>query len=176
MTIHVIVLNGGSSSGKSSISRCLQEILPDRWLSLSVDTFIGALPVSMQGSDTGIDIADDGTVNVGAEFDALEAAWREGVGAMARAGARVVVDDVFLGQAASQRRWRKALVGLDVLWVGVRCDSAVAAAREAARGDRAAGMAALQAETVHQGVDYDLVVDTTHADPMSCARAVAERS
>src|SRR4029079_8988236 len=28
----VIVLNGGSSSGKSGIARCLQAILPDPWL------------------------------------------------------------------------------------------------------------------------------------------------
>jgi chloramphenicol 3-O-phosphotransferase len=29
MTTQVIVLNGGSSSGKSGIARCLQAILPD---------------------------------------------------------------------------------------------------------------------------------------------------
>ena len=40
MTIQVIVLNGGSSSGKSAIVQCLQEILPDPWLSLSVDTLV----------------------------------------------------------------------------------------------------------------------------------------
>lgn len=36
MNAQVIVLNGGSSSGKSSIARSLQELLPDAWLSLSV--------------------------------------------------------------------------------------------------------------------------------------------
>jgi chloramphenicol 3-O phosphotransferase len=49
-----------------------------------------------------------------------------------------------------------------VLWVAVRCDSAVAAGRELARGDRVRGMAMSQAEVVHQGVAYDLEVDTTH--------------
>ena len=69
---------------------------------------------------------------------------------MARAGARVIVDEVFLGGAASQQRWQKALGGLDVLWVAVRCEVEVAAARELAR-DRAGGMAVSQAELVHQG-------------------------
>jgi chloramphenicol 3-O phosphotransferase len=46
---------------------------------------------------------------------------------------------------ASQQRWRKALAGLCVLWVGVRCDGAVAAGRELARADRIIGMAASQA-------------------------------
>jgi chloramphenicol 3-O phosphotransferase len=34
-------------------------------------------------------------------------------------------------------------------------------------------MAASQAEVVHRGVFYDLEVDTTHAESMECARAVA---
>ena len=64
------------------------------------------------------------------------------IAAMVRAGARIIIDDVFLGGAASQQRWRKALTGTAVLWVGVRCDSAVAAGRETARGNRIQGMAA----------------------------------
>jgi len=38
------VLNGGSSSGKSSIARVLQELLPGLWLTFGVDAFIDALP------------------------------------------------------------------------------------------------------------------------------------
>ncbi|MGH3152740.1 MAG: phosphotransferase-like protein [Streptosporangiaceae bacterium] len=37
--VQVIVLNGGSSSGKTVIARCLQAILPRPWLRLSVDDF-----------------------------------------------------------------------------------------------------------------------------------------
>lgn len=173
MTTQVIVLNGGSSSGKSGIARCLQEVLPDPWLSLSVDTLVDAMPAKSRTSGEGIEFAPDGQVNVGPEFRALDEAWTQGVAAMARAGARVVVDDVFLGGAASQERWRKALAGLDVLWVGVRCDSAVAAGREIARGDRIGGMAALQADVVHEGVRYDLVVDTTRTESLACARTIA---
>ena len=94
---------------------------------------------------------------------------------MARAGAPIIVDEVFLGGAASQERWRKALADVGVLWVGVRCDSTVAAGRETARGDRVAGMAASQAEAVHHGVLYDMEVDTTHTESMECARAIAAR-
>lgn len=167
------MLNGGSSSGKSGIARCLQAVLPDPWLALGTDTLVEAMPLSMQTSETGIEFAADGAVSVGAEFRTLEAAWIQGVAGMARAGARVIVDEVFLGQAASQQRWQRALDGLDVLWVGVRCDSAVAAAREIARGDRARGMAASQADLVHQGVTYDLEVDTSRTESLDCARAIA---
>jgi chloramphenicol 3-O phosphotransferase len=173
VTVQVIVLNGGSSSGKSGIVRCLQAVLPGTWLALGVDAFVDALPAKMRGSDEGITFAADGGVSVGAEFRALDAAWAQGVAAMARAGARIVVDDVFLGGPASQRRWRDALDGLRVLWVGVRCDEAVAAGREIARGDRVPGTAAAQAHAVHEGVVYDLEVDTTRTESLVCARAVA---
>jgi chloramphenicol 3-O phosphotransferase len=168
----VIVLNGGSSSGKSGIVRCLQAVLPEPWLAFGVDSLIEAMPASMAG---GLEIAADGGVRTGPRFRALEAAWAKGLAAMVRAGARVIVDDVFLGGAESQRRWQRVLTGLDVLWVGVRCDSAVAAGREVARGDRVTGMAAAQAEVAHQGVVYDLEVDTSHTEALDCARAIAAR-
>jgi len=36
-------------------------------------------------------------------------------------------------------------------------------------------MAASQAELVHQGVAYDLEVDTTHTEALPCARTIAAR-
>jgi chloramphenicol 3-O phosphotransferase len=175
VTTDVIVLNGGSSSGKSGIARCLQAILADPWLAVGTDMLVDAMPASRQATDAGIEFAADGGVSVGQEFRALEAAWIEGVAAMVRAGARVILDEVFLGGAASQQRWLKPLAGLDVLWVAVRCDSAVAVGRELARGDRVQGMAAKQAEIVHQGVVYDLEVDTTHTEALACAEIIAAR-
>jgi chloramphenicol 3-O phosphotransferase len=86
-----------------------------------------------------------------------------------------VFSDSFLGGAASQQRWKRGLDALQVLWAGVRCQSAVAAGREIARGDRVIGMAASQAEVVHQGVVYDLQVDTAHTEALECARAIAAR-
>jgi chloramphenicol 3-O phosphotransferase len=171
----VIVLNGGSSSGKSGLARCLQAVLPDPWLTFGVDTLVEAMPVAMRSSETGIAFAPDGTVVVGPEFMTVQAAWTEGIAAMARAGARIIIDEVFLGGAASQQRWQRALDGLRVVWVGVRCESAVAEGREIARGDRVTGMAASQAELVHRGVAYDLEVDTTHTESMECARTIAAR-
>jgi chloramphenicol 3-O phosphotransferase len=145
-------------------------MLPDPWLVFSIDNLVDAMPPGI------IDFPDDGAVVVGDAFRALESAWMAGIAATALAGANVIVDDVFLSGADSQRRWRDAFAGrLDVRWVGVRCAAEVAAARERARGDRTAGMAASQAELVHQGVVYDLVVDTAETDTPACARIIAAR-
>jgi chloramphenicol 3-O phosphotransferase len=174
MSPQIIILNGGSSSGKSGIARSLQAILPEPWMSVSIDDLVDALPPSLTDAGSGITFGQQGEVAVGDAFRQMEAAWMTGIAAMARAGARVVIDDVFLSGSASQARWRERLEGLEVLWVGVRCDPDVAAAREIARGDRTVGMAASQADVVHEGVDYDIEVDTSQTESLDCALAIVK--
>jgi chloramphenicol 3-O phosphotransferase len=169
----VIVLNGGSSSGKSSIAVQLAMLLPQPFLTFGVDAFIDALPRTPSGGEYGIDFGPDGSVTSNAEFSRLEDAWYQGLAAMARDGAGLILDEVFLGGARAQERVRSVLTGLRVTWVGVRCDVDVAVAREAARPDRIAGMAASQAEVVHEGVHYDVQVDTTGDTALDCARTIA---
>jgi chloramphenicol 3-O phosphotransferase len=172
--VEVIVLNGGSSSGKSSIATCLQAQLDGTWLVLGIDDLIRALshgPLDTSAGGT-LEITPEGSVVVGDAFRAAERAWYQGLAAMARSGAGLIVDEVFLGGRTSQDRLRTAFQGLSVLWVGVRCSAAVAEARELQRGDRNIGMARDQAERVHQGVRYDVVVDTDDVPPSESARAV----
>jgi chloramphenicol 3-O phosphotransferase len=172
--IQVIMLNGGSSAGKTSIAICLQEILPAPWLRLGVDTLIDAMPQRLLNADAGIEFGADGSVRPGPEFQRLEAAWMQGIAAMVHAGGRIIIEDVFVSGVDSRNRWQAALAGIVVLWVGVRCDPAVAAERERRRGDRVAGMAQLQAQMVHAGIAYDLEVDTRAMSALECARRIAQ--
>lgn len=170
MHTQIIVLNGGSSSGKSSLARQLQATLSGVWLAFGADTLIDAMPTE----GNGLELAADGSIAIGETFRTLETAWMVGIAAMARSGAHIILDEAFLGGAGSQNRWRCALGDLSVLWVAVRCAPDVAGAREATRPDRVAGMAANQAELVHRGVAYDLSVDTTDTDLADCAATIAE--
>jgi chloramphenicol 3-O phosphotransferase len=176
MIADVIVLNGGSSAGKSSLATCLQRRLDGTWLVLGIDDLIRAL--SHGPLDTGaggsLEITPEGTVVVGDTFRSAEASWYQGLAAIARTRTGVIVDEVFLGGGASQARLQAALEGLAVLWVGVQCEASVAETREARRSDRIAGMARDQADRVHEGVTYDLIVDTAHADPDECARVIVK--
>lgn len=167
------MLNGGSSSGKTGVARCLKAILPQPWISIGVDDLLNALPPSLMNAGSGVAFGPEGEVTLGDGFREIEAAWMTGIAAMARAGARIIIDEVFLGGAASQERIRTHLEGLGVLWVGVRCDPTIVVGREIARGDRVIGMAASQAEVVHTGVVYDIEVDTSHTESLDCARAIA---
>lgn len=169
----VIVLNGGSSSGKSSIARALQEILPGIWLTFGVDTFIDALPGRGDSPRAGITYEHDGMITFSAEYRTLERSWYAGLSAMTAAGAHIILDEVFLSGGAGQESLRSTFNDSRMLWVGVHCAADVAASREARRPDRAEGMARQQALSVHAGVSYDLEVDTTDRPAEECAWEIA---
>jgi chloramphenicol 3-O phosphotransferase len=170
----LIVLNGGSSSGKTTIARMLQAILPDPWLRLGIDDLLDALPPSLMESREGIAFTDDGAITLGPGFREIQRAWLDGIVAMVGAGARVIFEDVFLEGGAGQARLNEHVGDVPVLWVAVRCDADVAATRERERKDRSIGMAAAQARIVHDGVTYDVEVDTSTTPAPACAAAIAE--
>jgi chloramphenicol 3-O phosphotransferase len=170
----VIVLNGGSSSGKSSIAICLQRRLAGLWLRLGIDDLIRALSHGPSDTTTAgtLDFKPDGSIAVAPAFRTIQASWYEGLAAIARTGTGVILDEVFLDGGDSQAGLENSLRGLDVVWVGVRCDSEIAEARELQRGDRARGLARYQSERVHAGVSYDIVVDTSDTSSDICAMSI----
>lgn len=175
MGAQVIVLNGVSSSGKTTLARALQTMLTEHWLLLGIDDLIRAMPNEGLEDGSLLHIGETGQVHVGIGWHDLEASWYCGIASIAASGTGVIVDDVFLGGRHSQERLRATLNGLEVLWVGVHCDRDVARAREAARPDRVPGMAEFQAAIVHEGVEYDITVDTSSASPESSAIEILTR-
>lgn len=169
----VIILNGGSSAGKTTLARALQAALHDPWLLLGIDLFIWTLPPDLVNDPQGLSVRD-GVIARGDIFLALYAGFREAVAALAGSGVDVLLDDVALDGVVDQRRWNEALEGLEVFWIGVRCDPEIAAEREGLRQSRMPGVAAHQAVSVHSGVRYDVEVDTGLADLAEEVRKVAD--
>jgi chloramphenicol 3-O phosphotransferase len=167
----VLVLNGGSSSGKTQLARALQEMLDGIWLRLGVDTLIEAAPSRLLAGD-GLLVGQDGQVSAGAAFSAVEDCWMAGVAQMARSGVGVIIEDSFVSGPCAQARWQRTLGGLPTVWIGVHCAPGIAARREQSRGDRHRGMAASQADAVHRGITYDLEIDTATASPEQLARTL----
>jgi chloramphenicol 3-O phosphotransferase len=168
----VIVLNGISSAGKSTVARALQALLTQPYLIFGVDTLIDALPPAMTTQADGLVLESDGRVQAGTGFTAIEDAWYTGLATTARAGVGLILDEVFLGGSRSQARLRAALEGLHVAWIAVDCDVHLASRRESTRADRTPGMAAAQFRLVHNGVNYDLRVDTSTHSPEACAEQI----
>lgn len=168
----VVVLNGGSSAGKSTIAGCLRALLNDTWLVLGVDDLIVAMGSAATGTESAIIFNPDGTIATDQRFRKAEDSWYQGLAAIARAGTGIIIVDVFLGGASSQSRMEAALSGLEVLWVGVHCDLDIATMREMTRSDRIHGMAKAQSSLVHVGVHYDIEVDTSSLGARDCARTI----
>ncbi|MEV5608867.1 AAA family ATPase [Streptomyces sp. NPDC052225] len=157
----IIFLNGTSSSGKSSIARELLDVLDDGvHFHLAVDAF-GAMRTKRE-------LEPD-------ELDAALRCTREGfhrsVAAMAEVGNDLVVDYV-LSEPWRLRDCLAVLHPEDVVFVGVHCPLEELERRERSRGDRPAGLAALQFGLVHRHGDYDLEIDTGALDPRACAERI----
>ena len=107
---------------------------------------------------------------VGPRFRALEAAWIEGVAAMAHAGARIMwmrsSSVVRRRSSDGRRRWARCRCCRSASGVTARSPSAGRSRMvTGSPGRRHPGQNA-----VHQGVAYDLQVDTTHTEALECAR------
>jgi chloramphenicol 3-O phosphotransferase len=175
-TGQVVVLNGTSSSGKTSIANAFQaerSQAGELWVVIALDDFIAKLPgrwvevgawVGSRAGD-GVQLVHDGeraSVHIGAQAQRLMRAYRRSVREIARAGINVIVDEVSL-QEYEWLDWSETLAGLGAVWVAVRCDVEVASQREAARGDRVLGLARGQIDVVHRYPTYDFELDTTIA-------------
>jgi chloramphenicol 3-O phosphotransferase len=175
----IILLNGTSSAGKTTLAKALQDALPTPYLVIGIDTVVFALPhryvsdpafwreiyryTYTDGRLTGIAIEPYG--------DRLVRGMHRAVAGLAGAGLDVIIDHVL-----SEPHWRadieQAWAGLDVLRVGVLCPLEVAEQRERTRADRTLGWARAHADVVHTTIDYDLTVDTSRGSPAECAKVI----
>ena len=172
----IILLNGTSSSGKSTLGRALQRRIDPQPVLTGLDSFVfGLLPPAWHGDPHGVYFSrrSDGAVPVhlGPGGEAMARAFHRAVAAMADCGLGVIVDDV-LFEPWLLDDWLEVAGAREVFFVGVQCALEEAERREIARGDRQPGQVRSQIDTVHQHGDYDLVVDTTQDDPRNCAQPI----
>jgi chloramphenicol 3-O phosphotransferase len=178
----VIVLNGTSSAGKSTLTRALQARLGGPWLGVGIDTVVFALPAAYRDLPRWAEVfryvpADPGShapfrIETGDLGYRLVEGMHRMVASVADAGLSVIVDHVLL-----EPEWLPDLAGRlaghEVLFVGVRCPLDVVVGREAARKDRTIGQAAAQFDVVHRAGGYDLEVDTSVLDAAAAADTIA---
>ena len=198
---NVVLLNGTSSAGKSSIARALQAIMERPYVHTGIDHFLSRVPAKFTAiaaepapataehfllvyrGGTGRTVAEReggetvygggvlAEVHIGPGGLALLAGMYRGIAALAAAGIDVVVAVVI-----HARRGLKAAVDARadprVLFVGLHLPRAVAERRERDRGDRGPGGAAAFYDRVHAHTVYDLELDTAAATPQECAMQI----
>ena len=186
----IIFLNGCSSAGKTTLAIMLQQMLAEPYQHMALDQFRDGMPGKYRGLNSPegtpgalglnvVPIRKDGElvteIRFGAMGEQVLRGMRRAVAAFAREGNNVIVDDL-LFKPEYLDDYAKALAGLDVWLIGVRCALEVVNEREALRMGRFPGTATSHFHEVHaHGAGYDLEIDTTASTPRACAELIIER-
>lgn len=160
----VILLNGASSAGKSTVARNLRLLLKEEAMIFSMDDY---LAMNLGKYETALDAVRE----TGLPFiESFHAAIAEA----ARKGALVIVDHV-IGES---RRWILDLLnrldGIPRILVRVECRQDILLERERRRTDRtpAPSHAQRQHESIHRHFPHNLSIDTSGATPRECAMQI----
>ena len=185
----IILLNGSSSAGKTTLAITLQQLLPDPWHHIALDQFRDGLGGRYRGLNSppgtpgarGLNVVP---VTLGNERvtevrfgdigEQVLRGMRRAIAAFAREGNNVIIDDLMF-EPSYLFDYVDALQGFDVFFVGVRCPIEVVNARESRRPGRFPGTATSHFDRVHSHCVYDIEVDTAAHSPRDCARQIIAR-
>ncbi len=161
-TPDILFLNGTSSSGKTTLSKLLQDQLEDVFLHVPLDAFGAMFPPGKLGNEELCSVAQP----------KLFAGFYGSIAALVGCGNRVIVDTVAFKQ--HNQFFQPLFAPFRVVYVGVKCPLGELERREKSRGDRTIGLASSQFAQVHQFLHYDVEVDT-HAHPAHECAAFIKR-
>jgi chloramphenicol 3-O phosphotransferase len=160
----IILLNGASSAGKSTLARALQAQLETPFWHWSIDHVLAAGVLPRERLASG-------------EFDwkAMRPAFFDGfhrtIPALAVAGNDLIVEHI-VETAGAMRSLVGLLAPFDVFYVGLRCALPELERRELERGDRRVGSAREDDASTHGFGEYDVQVHATSAPPQALAADV----
>ena len=150
----IIIINGPSSSGKTTLALALQKQLDVPFIRFSFDLFLDHSAFPLEQIKNGKFSWEQMRPSV---FQGLH----QCLPALATAGNNIIFDHIIETKA-----WLYELVSLisklDVFFVGVHCSLAELERREMQRGDRRPGEARQDFETVHSIPTYDLEINSEH--------------
>lgn len=177
----ILLLNGPSSSGKTTLSDLLQSKLKEPFLHIGIDKMISMMPYAINNWEGGK--SEQGfwwhetkdpeghkiyEIKMGPFAQKISQTYKEVVVTLAKNGHNVIVDEVAFGNKEIEG-WRKKLSEFNTFYIGIHCPLLTLEERERTRGDRILGSARHQFYTVHEDISYDLEVDTELNTIEECA-------
>ncbi|GMA16670.1 chloramphenicol phosphotransferase [Deinococcus metallilatus] len=150
----LILVNGASSAGKSTLCRAVRDKLDVPFLFFSLDFFLFTTDVLPKRRDP------DGTFAWAAMRPHVFEGFYRCLPALLSAGNNPVVE-LIVETREQMDRLLDLLAPFDVFFVGLHCPLPELERRERARGDRRVGDARRDFETVHTFGRYDLEIDAT---------------
>ncbi|CAM5209016.1 Chloramphenicol 3-O phosphotransferase OS=Ureibacillus acetophenoni OX=614649 GN=SAMN05877842_11527 PE=4 SV=1 [Ureibacillus acetophenoni] len=157
----IIVLNGVSSSGKTSLANELTKLLPD-FFTFSIDDY-----------DIVIEKMEDRENNRLIPIE-TEYFYYKNVAMFADRGVNLILDQI-IHDTTTMHTFYETLKDYSVLFVGVHCSPEELIKREQLRGDRRIGLAISQLEFVHKQEVYDIEVNTGIQSTAECAKEIVNR-
>jgi len=167
----IVILNGASSSGKTTLLELLQEKLEPPYLNAGIDKFIWMLPERCLERPLWDDVLGLAT-RAGEAGQRLFSGMHHAIAELSRAGNNVLADHVLV-EPAWVAECASLFTGLPAYLIGVRCPLEVLVERERSRRNRTLGQAAAQHPLVHAHGVYDFEVDTARFNPQECTEQVA---
>ncbi|MBA3954226.1 hypothetical protein H0X48_02825 [Candidatus Dependentiae bacterium] len=184
----VIILNGPSAAGKTSIQKEFQYLMmPNLWVKLGIDSlFDGPMPTitienltfwqkenPIRWVETSKD-KDDNTVislHIGEQGEKAAQGMNSAIAAYAKTGCNVIVDYI-----AYKKEWlddlRSKLSGIKTHWVKIEIPLATLEEREVARGTSPKGHARSHYDTVHWDILYDFAISSDKESAVDCAKKI----
>lgn len=187
MSGNVIVLNGPSVAGKTSIQKKLQESFEEPHMAMGIDSILVAMlptryfmgtPPDREEVLYGVPSTDESgsplfTLRFGPKGQRVVAGMHHAIAAFAEQGNNVIVDYILY-----EREWlpdfANALRSVNAYFVGVRIPLEVLEERERQRATSPQGHARSHHALVHAHELYDVEVDTSRSSPEECAAQIAE--
>jgi len=154
----VIIVNGASSAGKTSLVRAFQDVAADMFLEIGLDRFIFSLPRRFLASEWA-DVLGNAD-SAGATGHRLVRGLHATLATLAGTGINVIADHVMV-EPAWGPGCADALADTRAYLIGLMCPLDVLEARERSRKDRTLGQARKQHDKVHSGLRYDLEIDSS---------------
>lgn len=168
----LILLNGTTSAGKSSIVKCLREKLQQPYLEMGLDKFLYMLPDQYLKQPLWDQVWGHSTC-VGELGNRLMSGMHHSWLTMMKSENLVIADHVLI-----EKKWAAELAELfydqPAYFIGVQCPLEITEKREAERKDRTLGSARTQHSVVHQWTHYDFTVDSSVVNPEQCAEKIIE--
>lgn len=192
----IILLNGPSAAGKSSIQNELQKNLSQLYLKIGIDNFFDALlPIpdlsTFETTKKFAQYTNDGVLirsvslskdregnsivplEIGPAGDKIIFGMHHAIAAYANEGNNVIVDYI-LYKPCWLEDLVQALKAEKVYLIGIKPPLDILEERERKRGTSPVGHARSHYDSVHRGMIYDLEVDTSVLTPEASAQKIQQ--